>query len=101
MLQQKRKLQLLMASLVSSVLMGCGGGSGSSQSNNNNDDNSSNVVNFGQTVSGLVMADGDVALPDGQNYNANSSAISLSDFTWEIDGTDSDQSELDDPFSGM
>ncbi len=57
------------------------------------------LVDFGQTISDLVIPEGATMLPDGKTYDADSSPIEMSDFMWDIDNTDADDSMLDNVFS--
>ena len=57
------------------------------------------LVDFNQTVLELATPQGSVTLYDGRTYDGESTPIEISDYTWEIDNSDVDESELDDVFS--
>ena len=107
-LQFKLKVTLL-ASLVSLGLAACGGGGGGSNETAVNEPPTTppvsmppataSAVSFGDTIADLVAPDGSVTLPDGRTYDADSAPIEMSDYTWEVDNTDADESVLDDAFS--
>jgi len=92
-------------SLMSLVACGGGGGGGGGSSSNPPMDPPAppppmqSTVDFGKTLSDLVTPDGSVTLPDGRSYDADSAPIEMSDYIWDIDNTDDDQTVLDDVFS--
>lgn len=80
-------------SIVATVMLtACGGGSGGG-----NTDDQDEVVNFNQSVVDLA-ANGSTMTFDGKVYDVDNLPIELSDYMWEVEEDDLDQTDLDDVF---
>ncbi len=96
---------LALVACVSLGLSACGGGGGGSSEPEIETPDPvtppvSMAVDFGKTVSELVGPEGSTTLPDGNTFDAEGSPIDVPEYMWDIDGSDVDESELDNVFSG-
>ena len=101
-LQHAFKVNSLIA-VATLALAACGGGGGSAGGDEPPDDPlppQPVAADFGKTISDLLAPEGTVTLPDGKTYDADSAPIEMSDYLWDIDNSDVDESPLDDVFSG-